>query len=151
MLSHYRQQAPWKFECPYKHHCPHLEGLSTKWVWEEYQRSHKAHCEHWKVRDIQQEELEKALTYIGELEKENEHLKAKLKALHQRQFKSNKNRDQQSSNDSADNCPEQAKKKRGAPKGHPGWFRRKPDHVEKPLLLPLQSYVLIAPVLICRR
>jgi len=55
--------------------------------------------------------------------------------LHQRQFKSNKNRNRQSSNDSADNCSAQAKKKRGAPKGHPGWFRRKPDHVDKTVVV----------------
>ena len=133
----YRQpQAPWDFECPYKHNCPHLEGLSTKWVKKEYQRSHKEHCEHWRIRDIQQEELEKALKYIGELEKENEELKAKLKALHQRQFKSNRNRNQQSSDDIINNCSEPEKKKRGAPKGHPGWFRRKPDHIDKIVVVP---------------
>ena len=86
------QQAPWDFKCRYRHFCPHLQGLSTKWVFEEYQRSHDEYLEHWKVRDMQQEELEKALEYIGKLEKENEVLNAKLKALHQRQFKSNKKR-----------------------------------------------------------
>ena len=111
--------------------------MSTKWVWKEYQRSHKEHCEHWRVRDILQEELEKALTVIGELEKQNEQLKAKLKALHQRQFKSNKNRGRQRSNDKIDNGQEtQKKKKRGAPKGHPGWFRRKPDHIDKTIVVP---------------
>jgi hypothetical protein len=72
------QQAPWDFQCSYRHCCPHLQGLSTRWVFEEYQRSHSEHIEHWKVRQIQQEELEKALDYLGELEKENEQLKAKL-------------------------------------------------------------------------
>ena len=83
-------QAPWDYDCIYKHRCPHLQGLSTKWVFEEYQRSSDEHLEHWKVRQIQQEELEKALAYIGKLEKENEQLKAKLKTMNQRQFKSNK-------------------------------------------------------------
>jgi hypothetical protein len=122
------QQAPWDFECNYRHCCPHLQGLSTKWVFDEYQRSHDEHLQHWKVRDIQQEELEKALEYIGKLEKENEELNAKLKALHQRQFKANK----KISENSADNrLASEKKKKRGAPKGHPGWHRRKPDHIDK--------------------
>ena len=82
-------QAPWDYDCSYKHCCPHLQGLSTNWVFEEYQRSYDEHLEHWKVRQIQQQELEKALDYLGELEKENEQLKAELKALHQKQFKSN--------------------------------------------------------------
>ena len=135
MSSTRQQLPPWHFECAYQHNCPHLHGSSTKWVWEEYQRSYDEHCEHWRVRDILREDLEKALAHIGELEKQNEQLKAKLKALHQRQFKSNKNRNRQSSNDSDDNSSEQAKKKRGAPKGHPGWFRRKPGHVDKTVVV----------------
>ena len=119
-----RKQAPWNFECPYKDSCPHLEGLSTHWVFHEYQSDE--HLDHWKVRDVQNEELEKALDHIVKLEKDNEDLKAKLKAIHRRQFKSNKKTYVDSSKDKP---PE--KKKRGAPKGHPGWHRRKPDHVLK--------------------
>jgi len=26
------KQAPWDFECPYQHNCPHLEGFSTTWT-----------------------------------------------------------------------------------------------------------------------
>jgi len=136
MPSNRPQQAPWDFQCPYKHRCPHLEGLSTQWVFEEYQQSQDEHLEHWKVRDIQQEELEKALEYIGKLENENEELKAKLKALHQRQFKPNKKRSQKSSEDSPkDGSAPEKKKKRGAPKGHPGWYRREPDHIDKTIIV----------------
>jgi hypothetical protein len=130
------QQTPLDFECPYKHNCPHLEHLSAQWVWAEYQRSCDEHLEHWKVRDIQQEELEKALNYIGKLEEENEKLRAKLKALHQRQFKANKNsRRIPSENNADEGCAAEKKKKRGAPKGHPGWYRRKADHVDKTVMV----------------
>jgi len=118
------QQAPLNFQCSYRHCCPHLQELSTKWVFEEYQRSDNEHLEHWKVRQIQQEELEKALDYIGKLEKQNEVLNAKLKALHQKQFKSNKKRKQQSSENSTnDRSAPEKKKKRGAPTGHPGCLK----------------------------
>lgn len=140
-MSPLKQQAPWGFECPYKHNCPHLQELSTQWVWEEYQRSHDEHCEHWRVRDIQQEELEKARGYIGQLERENEILKARLEALHRRQFKSNRKRKR--ANDPAEpehaenDCSDLNKKKtRGAPKGHPGWRRRKPDHIDNTVIVP---------------
>ena len=137
MPAYRYKQAPWDFECTYRHCCPHLQGLSTKWVFEEYQRSHDEHLEHWKVRDIQQKKLEKALEYIGKLERENEEVKAKLKALHQRQFKSNKKRMQQSSeNNIHDKSVPKKKKKRGAPKGHPGWHRCKPDHIDKTIIVP---------------
>ncbi len=137
MPSYRQKQPPWGFECSYKHCCPHLEGLSAEWVWEEYQHSHGEHLDHWKVRDIQQEQLEKALDYIVELEKQNEELKAKLKALHKRQFKSNKN-DCRKINENTldDKSHPEKKKKRGAPKGHPGWFRRKPDHIDKIVIVP---------------
>ena len=125
-------QPPWNFYCPYQHACPHLEGLSTQWVFEEYQCSHNEHLEHWKIREIQQEELEKALKHIGGLEKENEELRAKLKALHRKQFKENKRSRQKTSDHPVEEGPESEKKKnRGAPKGHPGWYRRLPDHIDK--------------------
>jgi hypothetical protein len=137
MPQHRYQQAPWNFQCLYQHNCPHLQGLSAQWVFEEYQSSYDENLEHWKVRDILQQELEEALEYIGKLEKQNEVLKAKLKALHQRQFKPNKKRSQQSPQNQADSgsAPEK-KKKRGAPKGHPGWYRRKPDHIDKTVIVP---------------
>ena len=135
-LTH-RKQAPWDFECPYQHCCPHLEGLSAQWVWEEYQRSHDDHLTHWKVRDIQQEELEKALEYMGELEKQNQELNAKLKALHKKQFKSNRKYSRKPhEKDDHNKSNSQNKKKRGAPKGHPGWFRRHPDHIDKTIIVP---------------
>lgn len=131
------QQPPWDYDCLYRHCCPHLQGLSTQWVFSEYQQSHDEHLEHWKVRQIQQEELEKALQCIGRLENENVQLKAKLKALHQRQFKSNKKKKQQPAEDSNnDKAATKKKKKRGAPKGHPGWHRRKPDHIDKTIVVP---------------
>jgi len=139
--QHYKP-APWNFQCPYKHNCPHLQHLSAQWVWAEYQRSCDEHLEHWKVRDIEQEELEKALNYIGKLEEENEKLRAKLKALHQRQFKANKNsRRIPSENNADEGCAAEKKKKRGAPKGHRGWHRRKPDHIDKT--------VIVAPPQVC--
>ena len=137
MPPHRYQQAPFDFECPYTHNCPHLEGLSAQWVWEEYQRSYDEHLEHWKVRDILQEQLEKALVTIGELERQNEELKARVKALHQRQFKSNKKRDGHSAEKTAnDRSAPEKRKKRGAPKGHLGWYRRKPDHIDKTVIVP---------------
>lgn len=127
--QHY-PQAPENFNCPQRHCCPHLEGLSTQFVFGEYQDSTFEHLDHWKARDQLQQQLDEALKYIGQLEKQNEALKAKLKAVHQRQFKSNKKRKRAENRGTAEN-----KKKRGAPKGHPGWSRRKPDHIDKTIFV----------------
>ena len=32
-----RTEAPFGFECPYRHNCPHLDHLSTTWTLEVYQ------------------------------------------------------------------------------------------------------------------
>ena len=82
-------QAPWDYNCTYKHCCPHLQGLSTAWVFDEYQQSEFEHLDHWRFRDEQLEELDQALAYINALKQKNEQLKAKLRALHQKQFKAN--------------------------------------------------------------
>ena len=113
-----------------------MEGLSTHWIWKEYQDNE--HLEHWKIRDIQAEELESALEHIVKLEEENEELKAKLEALHRRQFKANKISDQKDTDAAGQDNKEHSKsiKKRGAPKGHPGWFRRKPDHIDEVKFVP---------------
>jgi transposase len=134
MAKRYYKQAPFNYDCHYKHCCPHLEGLSTQWVFQEYQCSHEEHLEHWRVRDDLQEQLKKALVYIKELEEKNDELKAKLEALHRRQFKANKKRNQKEAESKAE--ASDSKKKRGAPKGHPGWFRGKPDHINKTVVVP---------------
>ena len=127
-MSRSRQQAPWNFQCPYRHACPHLEGLSTQWLWEEYQNAPYENNEHWRVRDLLRQELSTAGKRIAELEREKEELQAKLTALHRRQFKTNKKISTKSARTTA--ATAEGKKKRGAPVGHPGWTRRTPDHID---------------------
>ena len=127
-----RVYPPWSYQCLYKDCCPHLEGLSTHWVWEEYQRSHDQYLEHWQICDRLQENLEKARRVIKELEEENEDLKIKLTALHRKQFQSNK----KVSTAEPGNKSDGGKRKRGAPKGHPGWFRSEPRQIDKTVIVP---------------
>jgi len=131
-----RIYPPYGFQCTYKDYCPHLDGISTKWIWESYRRAQREHCEHWRVRDIQQERLSEVLKKITKLEKENEQLRAKLKIIHQRQFKANRKNDKKTDEGTKVAGTQNKNKKRGAPKGHPGWFRRKPDHVDQVISVP---------------
>ncbi len=128
-----RTRAPWDYNCPYKDDCPHLQWSSTQWIFSEYQRSYDEHCEHWRIRDILQDDLARARSRIEQLELENAQLKAKLKAVHHRQFKANK----KTAHAAGDKRP--GKKKRGAPKGHPGWLRPTPDRVDKTIDVPAPS------------
>jgi len=128
-----RTQAPWDYDCPYKNNCPHLEWSSTHWIFSQYQNSYDEHCEHWRIRDLLEENLAQARAQIEQLEQQNAQLKAKLKTVHQRQFKANKKTKQAASDKRPD---ENKKKKRGAPKGHPGWSRPTPDHIDKTIDVP---------------
>jgi hypothetical protein len=76
---------------------------------------------------------------IRVLERENAQLKAKLQALHHRQFKSNKKKDAENGRkdvESASRSGEGEKKSRGAPVGHPGWVRPKPDRIDRTVHVP---------------
>ena len=115
MSPRYPPKPPWDFECPYQHSCPHLEGLSTQWVWKEYQRSDQEHLEQWKHRDILEDEL---------------HFKAGRKTPDPQAPVTPRSKPGEA------NPP----KKRGAPKGHPGWHRRKPDHVDKQVDVPAPKH-----------
>jgi len=125
---------PHDFTCPYEHNCPHLEWMSTKWVLGEYRRAEETYQEHLRIIDIMGAELNTSLKRIQSLEKENAELKAKNTALHQRQFKANRKKDTDESGRDAEDIQihtDGGKKKRGAPVGHPGWFRDKPTHIDR--------------------
>lgn len=120
---------PYDFVCPYQDCCPHLDGMSTTWVLEEYRRGEDSYQEHLQIIDELDETLEKARKRIRELEKEVAELRAKYQALHQKQFKPNRKKTA-AGEDNVSDSP-LGKNKRGAPVGHPGWFRPKPTRIDR--------------------
>ena len=84
---------PHDFECLYRHTCPYLDGLSTTWVLGEYRRADDVYQEHLRIIDGFDGDLKARDERIRILERENAELKAKLQALHHRQFKPNKKKD----------------------------------------------------------
>ena len=130
-------QPPWDFECPYRHHCPYLEGLSTQWVWEEYQRGAIEQQEQWTIIEEQDRQLEQATQRIRQLERELAETRAQLQQLHRRQFKANKASPPPA--DPAGGDAATAPRKRGAPPGHPGWQRPEPDHIDRRVRVPAPS------------
>jgi transposase len=124
---------PHDFQCLYRHSCPYLDGLSTQWVLEEYRRAHDVYQEHLRIIDVFDGELKARNDRIRVLERDNAQLKAKLQALHRRQFKANKKKDTQAGATEVERgcLSYEGKKKRGAPVGHPGWIRSKPDHIDR--------------------
>ncbi len=130
---------PRDFECLYRHSCPYLDGLSTPWVLDEYRRAHDVYQEHLQIIDLFDGHFKVRDERIRLLERENAELKAKLQALHRRQFKSNKKKGTETGaeeNEEASPSNEGKRKKRGAPVGHPGWRRPKPDPIDRTVQVP---------------
>jgi transposase len=118
------KDAPCGFECPFRHHCPHLDTMSTTWVMQVYQES-------FELQDRLNRLEEESRQRIEELEKtllERDAKIAQLRLAHQKQFKANVK---------PAPVPIQATaRRRGAPVGHPGWRRRAPDHVDQFIDVP---------------
>ena len=130
---------PYDFTCPYTDNCPHLNGLSTTWVFGEYERADDVYHEHLRIIDNFHEALEARDDRIRVLERDNAELKAKYQALHQKQFKTNKkakNVDRQGDRDGGTYQGNTERKKRGAPVGHPGWFRPTPKQIDRTVSVP---------------
>ena len=137
-MPHY-PYPPHDFECLYRHTCPYLDGLSTTWVLGEYRRADDVYQEHLRIIDTFDGDLKARDERIRILERENVELKTKLQALHRRQFRPNRKKDADSGGkdiESASSSSEGKKKKRGAPMGHPGWVRPKPDRIDRTVDVP---------------
>jgi len=130
---------PHDFECLYRHGCPYLDGLSTTWVFEEYRRAGEVYQEHLRIIDGFDGDFKVRDERIRVLERENAELKAKLQAVHQRQFKANKKKDAEDGEEGVESdssSRKREKKRRGAPVGHPGWMRPRPDRVDRTVEVP---------------
>ncbi len=122
---------PRDFHCPYQHHCPYLEGLSTDWVWEEYQRGHIEQQEQEKLIEQMDQQLQQAQQQIEQLQRELTQTQAELQRLHRSQFKANQPTLQADAKPTPTASAAPPAKKRGAPPGHPGWQRPVPIHIDQ--------------------
>jgi hypothetical protein len=119
-------EAPFDYQCPYQHCCPHLGGISATWAScliadaqkDEYRDGHLARNAEAEIAALQAD--------LDRAEKDNADLRARLKMEHASRFKPNRPPPDQN------NPPG----KRGAPKGHPPWSRRKPDHIDATVHTP---------------
>jgi transposase len=116
------KDAPIGFECPYRHNCPHLDQMSTTWVMEVYQEAFELRRRLYALEQQYQQR-------IAELEKtllERDEKIAQLQLDHRKKFKAR-----------AKSRPVRGnRRRRGAPRGHPAWRRREPDHIDQVVHVP---------------
>jgi len=122
------KQAPWGFQCPYQNACPHLGGISATWAScllsdkdnDGFRDGHSWIEAEKEIKALDEENRDLAVR-VAELE-------SRLKQQHRLRFKPNRKQ-----------CPTGRNahkktplpRKRGAPKGHRPWQRRKPDHIDR--------------------
>ena len=121
------KQAPWGYECPYKHACPHLDGISATWaslllydVDRDRFRDGPSMIEAEKEIKALDEENRELSARVAELE-------SRLKQQHRLRFKPNRK---------ARSERKDAPRKRGAPVGHPAWSRPVPSRVDRSVAVP---------------
>ena len=124
-----------EYGCPHVSHCPHLGGAALGFL------VHAAEeCTEWtdsllrQIDALRTEDTAKG-SKIEALTAENEQLKRELKAERQKQFKATASKDEQEAVPD-NNASEAGPKKRGAPMGHPGWFRPTPTRIDRTIFVP---------------
>jgi hypothetical protein len=122
---------PSKEGCACHKACPHLGFRSCVEVLAETERLQAENSNLRRVFDVATEAFQEKEAEIGKLKQEAEVLRRKLTDLLQRPFARNTDREeepaQKSSDPSLPNREDREPKKRGAPKGHHGATRNKPD------------------------
>jgi len=84
------------------------------------------------MRDSYEKQFDEHQKLLRQLQNEIAQLKAQLQALHQKQFKANA----KSKTSPTRNSSPKTDKKRGAPRGHPGWYRKKPHSIDLVVEVP---------------
>jgi transposase len=122
-----------EYGCPNVMQCPHLGGAALGCVvFEANQNDEKRNWLFRQLDGLRDENAAKA-RHIAELQQRVEQLESELKAERQKQFKAARpEEDAIPAGADGENRP----KKRGAPVGHPGWFRPTPTHIDRTLDVP---------------
>jgi transposase len=116
-----------EFACPQLKHCPHLGGAALGAV--VLLANQNADSRDWLHRqlDAARQTVSELVAENGALQREVERLKLELKLERQTKFATNRQRQAGAAESKPSEIPGEAPpRKRGAPVGHPGWFRPTP-------------------------
>jgi hypothetical protein len=117
-----------RYFCPFKNFCVFLNGEDPGAVLAEREYLRRRVDELEFAMDLTNRQYQKLQVRVKELEDEKSLLESELSEALQAPFNKRKKEE----------VPENPKK-RGAPVGHPGWFRKKPDHIDKTVDVFLDS------------
>jgi hypothetical protein len=116
-----------EFACPQLTHCPHLGGAALGAVVHIASTSGETVDRLYHQLDAARQSVSDLAAENEALKREVERLKLELKLERQNKFATNRQRQSGVSQDkSSESSSEAQPRKRGAPMGHPGWFRPTP-------------------------
>ena len=120
-----------EFACPQLKHCPHLGGAALGTV--VLAANHSDDSLDWLHRqlDATRKSVSELVAENESLKREIERLKLELKLERQTKFATNRQRQADAAQDLlSEDPPQTGPRKRGAPVGHPGWFRPTPTEYD---------------------
>ena len=116
--------------CPNVRHCPHLGGAALGTLVLIANTSGDAIDGLHRAVDVERKRNTKLVEENLRLEKALEQAKLELKLERQNKFATNQQKEEENSDAAEEPASADAPKKRGAPVGHPGWFRPTPTHYD---------------------
>src|SRR5271157_2616012 len=122
-----------EYACPHVNHCPHLGGAALGSVVLLAAENREWTDSLLRQIDTLREQNAAQARVIAEQQERIEQLERELKAERQKQFKATRP-DEEVPGEA--NEPQAEAKKRGAPVGHPGWFRPTPTTIDRTIDVP---------------
>jgi transposase len=122
-----------EYGCPNVGHCPHVGGASIGSLVCDANANLEQTDLFWRQIDGLRVENSAKSVKIQELTARVEQLERELKAERQKQFKRKK---EEPAAAEPQSTPSPGPKKRGAPVGHPGWYRKRPVTFDDLILVP---------------
>ena len=129
-----------EYGCEHVGHCPHLGGAALGSVVLLANQNHETYQAQLRTIDQLREDNAGKFQRIVELEQQVAQLKLELKLERQNKYKKNSSDEDVQTTDEPTPAAEQTSseelKKRGAPLGHPGWFRPRPESIDQTIEVP---------------
>jgi transposase len=120
-----------EYACPNLRHCPHVGGAALASVVHAANESDEQSDRLHRQLDAARKSVSELAAENEALKREVERLKLELKLERQTKFATNRQRQRDAGPSKPSENPAQAERRqRGAPAGHPGWFRRTPTQYD---------------------
>ena len=122
--------------CPNVSHCPHLGGTAIGTVVRLANEALESRPQLCRTIDAERETISRLLKENERLKSELKQVKLELKLERQNKFATNQQKRSAATGSTPERTASAAHKKRGAPVGHPGWFRKTPTEYDWAIDVP---------------